>query len=107
MNRENKRMARNTLNGLAIGALLFLGGLFLTIWSWGFAAPLGIPMMLMGVAFPFLEAKMAKDGKTWLGGDPGKGAVMTRQEGREKVLQQANARHQIDSSRYNEPSSMV
>lgn len=69
MTRENERMANNTLNGLAMGAMLFFGGLFLTIWSWGLASPLGVPLMMAGICFPFLEAYMARNGVDWAGGD--------------------------------------
>ena len=74
-NKQLERTGRNTLAGALMGALLFLGGLFLTVWTWGFGVFLGGPMMLFGLALPFIEYKMAKDGKSWIGRRPGRPAV--------------------------------
>jgi hypothetical protein len=74
MNRDSHRMAYNTLDGLAMAALLFFGGLFLTIWSWGAASPLGVPLMMAGICVPFLQAFMARHGESsWAGGRDGRG----------------------------------
>lgn len=67
MNRNQERLASNALYGMAIGTLLFLAGLSLTVWSWGLATPLGVPLMMAGVGFPFLEAYMASHGQEWAG----------------------------------------
>ena len=62
-----QRMPSNVLNGLALGAFLFLGGLFLCVWSFDLAAPLGVPMMVVGVVLPFYEFKRAREGYNWIG----------------------------------------
>ena len=67
MNREVQRMANNTLNGLAVGAMLFFTGLFVTVCSWGAASPLGIPLMVAGILFPFLEAYLGHQEPDWAG----------------------------------------
>ncbi len=79
MNRVKERMMSNVLNGFALGAMLFLGGLFLTIASLGFASPIGVPMMIAGVVIPFFEAYRAREGRNWIG------AVRTRRRVRHAV----------------------
>lgn len=77
MNREKakERMMSNVLNGLALGAFLFLGGLFLTIWSLGLASPVGVPMMIVGLVLPFFEAYRAREGRNWIGAVRGRTKV--------------------------------
>lgn len=62
-----ERMFSNVVNGTALGAILFFGGLFVTIASYGFASPIGLPMMIVGLALPFWEAYRAKEGRNWIG----------------------------------------
>lgn len=62
-----ERMFSNVINGTALGAVLFFGGLFFTIGTFGFASPIGVPMMIAGLALPFWEAYRAKEGRNWIG----------------------------------------
>lgn len=64
------RILRNIFEGLTMGLFLFLGGLFLTVWTWGVGAVIGVPMMILGLAFPFLEGRMGAEGKSWTGASP-------------------------------------
>lgn len=82
MNRVKERMMSNVLNGFALGAMLFLGGLFLTIASLGFASPIGVPMMIAGLVIPFFEAHRAKEGRNWIG------AVRTRRGARRAAVRE-------------------
>lgn len=79
-NLEYKRAAKNGLNGLAMGLGLFLAGLFTTIWSWGLAGGLGVPMMLGGLALPFWSMYQARRGRNWVGVRSGQTAVKSRRE---------------------------
>lgn len=75
MNRVKERMMSNVLNGFALGAMLFFGGLFLTIASLGFASPVGVPMMIAGIVIPFFEARRASEGRNWIGAVRSRGAA--------------------------------
>ena len=83
-NRDKKRWLSNTANGFLLGALFFFGGLFVTVYTWGFGAVIGRPMMLAGIALPIWMLYKAKEGENWTGTSEKGGAVMNRNEARKR-----------------------
>ncbi|MFA5505507.1 MAG: hypothetical protein WC314_10090 [Vulcanimicrobiota bacterium] len=76
MTEEQKNVATsNGIMGLGLGVGLFLGGLFLSIWTWGFGAAIGLPMMILGLFMPFLMATKTNEGRSWDDTRPREGAV--------------------------------
>ncbi len=78
--RDIERTGRNLMAGLLMGIFVFFAGVFINIASWGFYSFLGIPLMLFGVAIPFIEMWMAKNGKTWIGRNRPRPGFMNRGE---------------------------
>lgn len=91
MIRSQKSLAGNSLTGMTVGVLLFLGGLFLNVWSLGIASPLGLPLMLAGAVLPFLEAYLARRGESWSGYD---GPVLSHRDDLRRYATQNVARRQ-------------
>jgi len=76
--KRKKLWFRNTVASLALGAGFFLGGLFLTIWTWGFGGLVGVPMMILGLVLPFWLPTQSSSGKTWYGVRQSEHAVENR-----------------------------
>ena len=67
-----RRVFFNILNALAAGVILVLGGMFLTVWTWGIGFVVAIPMALAALALPFWAAYQGMRGRDWLGQRPQK-----------------------------------
>jgi Zn-dependent membrane protease YugP len=68
MHHSIKRLLKNTFFGLGMSVWLILGGLLLCFSFYGML--LGIPMILLGVAFPVIELILGWANKDWTGGKP-------------------------------------
>ena len=75
----NKNIASTVLTELSLGAGLFLGGLFLTVGTWGVLSPIGIFMMVLGVVVPVWLITTDPKGKIWR-----QGGTMKRSTQRER-----------------------
>lgn len=95
MDAQANRIFRGALNGLLLGIVLFMGGLFVTIWTWGFGLPIGGPMMIAGVAAPFWMILKAQRGEEWSNEVLHESAFKTARELRSEV----EALHLHDQSR--------
>jgi hypothetical protein len=106
MNPANEPIGRQSNSTYALGGFLFLGGLVLMVGTYFTAAPLAIPMMIVGAAYPFVYNYMVQRGADWDESRGHRPVVMSRREGRRKVREQAGDRYEqghtytIDSSRY-------
>ena len=102
----NEPVGRKSNSTKAIGGFIFLAGLVLMVGTYFTAAPIAIPMMIVGAAYPFVYSYMVNHGADWDEDERDRRVVMSRQEGRRKVREQVKERQQqgegytIDSSRY-------
>lgn len=63
--KQVQQVTSNILTEASLGIGLFLGGLFLTIGTWGVMSPIGIPMMVLSVAAPLWIITKDPRGKIW------------------------------------------
>lgn len=59
------RIAKNTLLGLEMAPWLLIGGLLLSLTIYG--AIIGVPMFLLGLLIPFIEAYLGYTDHDWSG----------------------------------------
>lgn len=106
MNPANEPIGRKSNSTAAIGGFIFLAGLVLLWGSYFTAAPIAIPMMIVGAVYPFVYNYMVNRGASWDEHDRNRPVVMSRRESRRKVRERVEQRHDpsetyhIDSSRY-------
>lgn len=110
MNSSNEPIGTKSNSARSIGFFLFLGGLVMMFGTYATGAPIAIPLMVVGLAYPLVHAYMVRRGADWdedLGRD--RPVVMSSREGRRLVREQAgenyvqgdtSARYEIDSTRY-------
>lgn len=106
MNPANEPIGRKSNSTVAIGGFIFLAGLVLLGGSYFTAAPIAIPMMIVGAAYPFIYNYMVNRGADWDERDRNRPVVMSRRESERKVRERVERRHDpsetyhINSSRY-------
>lgn len=110
MNPANEPIGTKSNSTKAIGFFLFLGGLIMLFGTYTTGAPIAIPLMIVGIAYPFIHNYMVSRGADWdeeIGRD--RPVVMSRREGRRLVREHAgdnyvkgdtSSRYEIDSTRY-------
>lgn len=110
MNTANDPIGTKSNSTKAIGAFLFLGGFIMMFGTYATAAPIAIPMMIVGLAYPMIHNYMVRHGADWdqdLGRN--RSVVMSRREGRHLVRAHAGdnyvkgdqtSRFELDSARY-------
>lgn len=52
MDRNPAHMATKSTNSTALGVFMFIGGLIVTFGTYGVGIVVGLPLMLMGIAYP-------------------------------------------------------
>lgn len=101
MHPASEPIGRKSNSSIAIGSFLFLGGLVMLFGTYFTGAPIAIPMMIVGLAYPLIHSYMVKHGSDWEETGKNRPVLMSRKEGRRLVKDQAGDRYESGQSQYN------
>lgn len=106
MHPASEPIGRKSNSHIAIGAFLFFGGLIIMFGTYFTGAPIAVPLMIVGLAYPMIHSYMVKHGRRdWEETGKNRPVVMSRKESTRAVKQQAGERYNSDPTSYTIDSS--